>query len=143
MTARRSILALACIVGLFGAACGNEEPASTDGATEPAEASTGLEVSAANFAFSPTSVPVDPGAEIELTFTNDDTTQHSFTAEGLGIDLVVEGGASDGTTFTAPDSGNVEFVCKFHEAMRGVITTDGSGAGGAGSDDNDSQDLDY
>lgn len=137
MMARRWIVASACVATLFGAACGDEDPGGGD--TEPADGSSGVEVSAANFAFSPTSVPVDAGAEIELTFTNDDSTQHSFTSEELGVDLVVQSGESDSTTFTAPDSGSVEFVCKFHDAMRGTVTTDGSGTGGSG----DSQDIDY
>jgi plastocyanin len=140
VSGRRWIAALICVVALFGAACGDSEDTAEPEAA-PAEGSAAIEVTAANFAFSPASVPVEAGAEIELTFTNDDDTQHSFTSDDLGVDLVVDGGSSDSTTFTAPDSGSVEFVCKFHEPMKGTITTDGSAAGSGGSDD--SGDLDY
>jgi plastocyanin len=141
MTVRRWVVVLACCAVVFGAACGGgDDQTDIEDEGAPEGASNAVEVSAANFAFSPPSVPVEPGAEIELTFTNEDTTQHSFTADDLGIDLVLDGGASDSTTFTAPDSGSVEFQCKFHQSMIGTITTDGSAAGSSGSDD---QDLDY
>jgi plastocyanin len=139
MKVRWLVVGLTCVVASFGAACGSEESPPAEGA--PESGSNGVEVVAANFAFSPTSVPVEAGAEIELTFTNDDDAQHSFTADDLGVDLVVEGGSSDSTTFTAPDSGSVDFVCKFHQSMTGTISTDGSGSGGAGS--GESEDLDY
>ena len=142
MSVRRWVVALTCAVALFGAACGGgDDTVEPDDAAAPAEGSSAIEVTAANFAFAPASVPVEAGAEIELTFTNDDDAQHSFTAEDLGVDLVVDGGSSDSATFTAPDSGSVEFVCKFHEPMKGTITTDGSAAGSGGSDD--SGDMDY
>ena len=134
------VLALTSAVALFGAACGGGDDA-TGPDDAPAEGSSAIEVTAVNFAFSPASVPVEAGAEIELTFTNDDDAQHSFTADDLGVDLVVDGGSSDSVTFTAPDSGGVEFVCKFHEPMKGTITTDGSAAGSGGSED--SGNLDY
>jgi plastocyanin len=145
VTVRVWIVGIACVVALFGAACGGEEPATDNGDANGSEAgSNGVEVVAENFAFSPTSIPVEAGAEVELTFTNNDDTQHSFTAESLGVDLVVDGGSSDSATFTAPDSGEADFVCKFHESMTGTITTDGSGAGGSGSgESDDSGDLDY
>lgn len=143
MRLRRSVAGLACVVALFGAACGGSDPESTtpDDAAPEEAAGGAIEVVAENFAFSPTSIPVEAGSEIELTFTNNDDTQHSFTADSAGVDVVVDGGGSDTTTFTAPDSGSIDFVCKFHASMTGTISTDGSGAGGAGS--GESEDLDY
>lgn len=142
MKVRGWIVVLACATALFGASCGSEEPATDSGEPNGPEAEgNGVAVTAENFAFSPTSIPVEAGASVELTFTNADDTQHSFTAEDLEVDLVVDGGGSDTATFTAPDSGEADFFCKFHESMTGTITTDGSGAGG--SDSGDSGDLDY
>jgi plastocyanin len=147
VTIRRSVVVLACALALFSAACGDDNTGSTDTSTDTSTDESGggsgaVTVSAANFAFSPASIPVEAGADVELTFTNDDTTQHSFTADDLGVDLVLDGGDSDTTTFTAPDSGSVEFHCKFHEAMTGTITTDGS-ATGSGGGSGESDDLDY
>lgn len=143
MTVRRWLVAVACVSALFGAACGGgDDQGDLEDVPRPDEAAgNAVEVTAENFAFSPTSLPVEAGARIQLTFTNNDDTQHSFTAEDLGVDLVVDGSSSDNATFTAPDSGEAAFVCKFHESMTGTITTDGSGGGGAGSEDSD--DLDY
>lgn len=145
MTVRGWVVGIACVTALFSAACGSEEPnTETSESTGSETNGNGVQVVAENFAFSPTSIPVEAGAEVELTFTNEDDTQHSFTAEDLGVDLVVEGGGSDSATFTAPESGEAAFVCKFHESMTGSITTDGSGAGGSDSGDSeDSGDLDY
>ena len=141
MTVRRWVVALTCAVALFGAACGDSEQTDLEDEAEPEGASsTSVEVSAANFAFSPPDVSVEAGAEIELTFTNEDDTQHTFTAEDLDLDLLAEGGDSQSATFTAPDSGSVEFFCKFHESMTGTIAVGGEAAGSGGSSD---QDLDY
>lgn len=143
MAIRRWVVGAVCLLGLFAAACGGGE--GEDAGQDAGDASGAIEITAANFAFSPLLVPVEPGAEVELTFTNDDDTQHSFTADDLGVDLVLEGGTSDTTTFTAPDSGSVEFHCKFHDSMRGLISVDGSGGGSGGSGDpgEESDDLDY
>jgi plastocyanin len=142
VTVRGWVVAVACVSALFGAACGGGDQENLGDVPKPDEAAgNAVEVTAENFAFSPTSLPVEAGVRTQLTFTNNDGTQHSFTAEDVGVDLVVDGGSSDNVAFTAPDSGGVEFQCKFHESMTGTITTDGSGAGGAGSEDSD--DLDY
>lgn len=144
MKVRRLVVGLACVFAVFGAACGGgDEQGDLGDVPNPEDAGGGaIEVIAENFAFSPTTIPVEPGSRIELTFTNNDGTQHSFTAESVGVDLVVDGGGSDNAAFTAPDSGSVDFMCKFHGSMTGTISTDGSGVGGSGSDDSD-DDLDY
>jgi plastocyanin len=131
---------LGCLVVLVAAACGNSAPSDGSGTTGGASSAT-LDVTADNFAFSPTSLSVDPGASVELTFTNNDSPTHSFTADGIGVDLVVDGGSSDSATFTAPDSGTIEWHCKFHSTMKGTITVGGAPASGQTSDQSD--DLDY
>ena len=140
MTLRRWMVAVSCVLLFLSAACGSDPEPAGDGG----DGSGTVEVTAANFAFSPVLISVDAGTEIELTFTNDDDTQHSFTSDALAVELVVDGGGTDTTTFTAPDSGAAEFHCKFHPAMTGTIATDGSDAGG--SDDSGagtSDDMDY
>jgi plastocyanin len=142
---RRWILALVAAVALVGAACGSEEPA-TDPGDDTGGGDTSIDLTAVNFGFSPTSFEVEGGAEITVNFTNEDDTQHSFTAADVGADLTLEGGSSDTTTFTAPASGEIEFVCKFHNTMKGTITVAGTSAGGGGSEDSgsdQSDDLDY
>jgi plastocyanin len=101
-------------------------------------------VSAAEFAFNPTTIDASAGEEIELTFNNTGTTEHSFTIDGL-VEVEAEGGAQASGTFTAPDS-PIEFFCKYHpDQMRGELTIDGQSAGGGGGDTGGGTDdnLDY
>lgn len=135
MTVRRWVVALACATFFVAAACGSD-PEGAGGGDSGA-----VEVTAANFAFTPVLISVEAGSQVELTFTNDDDTQHSFTSDALAVDLAVDGGSSDSTTFTAPDSGVAEFHCKFHPTMTGTIATNGSGAGSGGSEDPGEEDA--
>jgi plastocyanin len=138
--ARTWIVIAGIVVALTAGACGgdpgpDEDTTGTDG--------NALEVTAVNLGFSPTTLEVEAGAEVELTFTNDDETQHSFTADDLGVDIVLDGGTSESTTFTAPDS-DVEWHCKFHATMTGTISTGATSTGGGndgGTDQGD--DLGY
>ncbi len=82
-----------------------------------------VELTAQDFSFDPTTIEVDPGAEVEVTLTNEDEAEHSFTVEELDVEVEAHGGESATTTFTAPDSGSVEFICKYHpDQMTGEIT---------------------
>jgi plastocyanin len=139
--ARKWIVVAGIVVALTAGACGGDPG---DGEDATGADGNALEVTAVNFGFSPTTLEVEPGAEVELTFTNDDETQHSFTADDLDIDIVLDGGASESTTFTAPDS-DVEWRCKFHETMTGTISTGATSTGGGGDDSGTGQgdDLDY
>jgi plastocyanin len=139
MSLKRSLLVLAC-VALLGAACGEESTGAPDGGS----GATAIEVSAAEFAFNPTTIDASAGEEIELTFNNTGTTEHSFTIDGL-VEVEAEGGAQASGTFTAPDS-PIEFFCKYHpDQMRGELTIDGQSAGGGGGDTGGGTDdnLDY
>ena len=105
---------------------------------------TPVTVTAKDFAFSPNEISVDPGETVDLTFVNSDDTTHTFTADDVGVDISVDGGKTGTATFTAPDSGTVEWHCKIHSSMTGTITVAGSDAGssdsgdsGSGPDDSD------
>ncbi|HET7481368.1 MAG TPA: cupredoxin domain-containing protein [Actinomycetota bacterium] len=98
-------------------------------------------VTAKDFAFSPNEITVDPGEEVELTFQNDDTTTHTFTSDDIDVDLSVDGGKSGTATFTAPDSGTVEWHCSIHSSMTGTIKVGDAGAD-SGSDDSGSDSKD-
>lgn len=127
-------LVVAC---LLGAACGGGSSETSDDGGGSGGAA--LELVAADFAFDPTELEVEPGAEVEINFTNEDDTDHSFTSDDLGVDVVVAGGESGTVSFTAPDSGGAKFICKFHDQMVGAVIAGGGGAsgGGGGADNND------
>ena len=123
-------------------ACGGGSNDSSGGSdTGGGGGGTPVTVTAKDFAFSPNEISAEPGEEVELTFQNDDDTTHTFTSDDLGVDLSVDGGKSGTATFTAPDSGSVEWHCTIHSSMTGTITVSGAGSdsddSGSGSDDSD------
>jgi plastocyanin len=83
-------------------------PASTD------------KVSIENFSFSPVSVTVKKGATV--TWTNNDTTAHTVTADtGNTFD---SGTLENGKTFsfTFNTAGTFKYHCNFHSDMHGTVT---------------------
>ena len=128
----RRLLALLAVALLGAAACGDSDDSGPAAGDDGAAAST--TVRATDFAFDPTEIEVDPGAEAEVTFVNAGNVAHSFTAEELDVDVEAEPGQETTATFTAPDEDTtIEFVCRFHPSqMTGEITV---GGGGSGDDD--------
>lgn len=108
------------------------EPEDEGGGGGPAQS---VKVTAQDFSFEPTELSVDPGAEVTVSLTNDGNTTHTFTAEDVELDIQAPAGASTEGTFTAPDSGSVDYVCTFHPSMKGTITVGGGGAGSGGGGD--------
>jgi plastocyanin len=118
------------------AACGNDDGG---GGGES------LEVTAADFSFDPTTLEVEPGAEVTVTLINDGETEHSFSIEDPEVEVEAEAGEEAETTFTAPDEGTVEFFCKYHPTqMTGELVVGGGGAsGGGGNETSETQERDY
>jgi len=78
-----------------------------------------------DFSFQPAELTVAAGEEVAWTVTNDDSTPHNLTAEGLGIDVDVDGGAGVDAQFTTGEPGDFPFFCAFHpEQMTGRITVE-------------------
>lgn len=120
MRRRTWVLALATLFLLTAVACEeDEEP-------EPAIA---VDLTAFDFRYDTTTIPVELGAVVEVNFTNSGAVAHSFTVPDLDVELEVEGGDSASVNFAVPeDPGSFEFFCKFHpEDMRGNITVGGEG----------------
>lgn len=124
------------VVALLSGACG-------DDSVDPGS-NQQVEVTAADFSFNPSSISAEPGASIELTFSNSGDNEHSFTIDDV-VEVEAEGGEEASTTFTAPDE-TVEFYCKYHpDKMRGELTVggsssqtdDGADTGGGGNQDDD------
>ena len=128
---------LVLMVVLIASACGDAtEPAAGDDAGD----TESVAITAADFAFDPTSIPAAAGAELTVEVTNSDDVEHSFTAQAVDVDLVVAPGDSGSVDLTVPDGG-LEFVCRFHPSMSGTIgdVQAGGGTGGGGTRD----DMDY
>jgi plastocyanin len=113
------------LVALLGVACGGADDGGGDAAGDTGGDTGGgsVTLSAAEFAFSPTSLTVAAGDSIE--FTNEDDAEHSFTSEDAGIDQDVA--ASSSTTIDTGDvePGTYDFICKYHDTMKGTLEVTG------------------
>lgn len=121
----RRLAAVTLALTFAAAACGG-------GGGEAAGSSTSetLELEAYDYYFKPTSLSVEPGAEVTVEFTNNGSVSHSFTSPDLDTELEL-GNAEDGNVkFTAPaEPGSFDFYCKFHpDDMQGTISVGGEEA---------------
>jgi plastocyanin len=93
-----------------------------------------LEVEADDFYFNPTYVKAAPGQAVTLELKNEGQTEHTFTIDSLGIDQDLAAGATKEVAVTIPESGPLQFHCRFHGAMgmQGAFYT-GTGSGTATS----------
>ncbi len=119
------LLALGTAVLLLGAACSSssdEEKGGTitingdtanDHGTEEVSGDT-FELEADNFYFEPTTLKGSPGEKVTLTVGNEGDKKHNITIEDQGIDEDVEAGKDVEVEVTFPQSGTVEFYCKYH-----------------------------
>jgi plastocyanin len=76
-------------------------------------------VSIAGFAFQPAKLGVVVGDTV--TWTNNDGTGHSATADGGAFDTGVLAGGSSGS-FTFATAGTFTYHCKIHRNMTGTVT---------------------
>jgi plastocyanin len=132
---RLLIMGLIGVVALLLAACGGGEPEAPPPVSITVEA-------ADTFQFSPPTLSVTAGGEVNLTLKNTGGLDHNFVLVGQNADplTVTEadalGGVNAGTvgaggeksfTFTAPTAGTYQYVCTVagHAAggMVGTLTT--------------------
>ena len=136
----RNRLAIAAVIVLavFAAACSSNSSSSsstTTGGTSTSTSSapsggtdvsgkTTFDISAQNFFFSPSELDGTAGQTLKLTVTNDGTTAHTFTIDSQQVDITLQPGQSQQVSVTFPQSGSVEFYCKFHvsSGMKGTLT---------------------
>lgn len=142
-----SLVALVVVLGLVAAACGGgggggkEQPAATGtGGTETGGAETEggtmqigedtannhgevtvsgdeQKVELDDFYFEPTVIKGSAGATVKLEMDNEGSSLHNFTLEDQNIDQDVEAGEDASVTVTIPDSGFLEFFCKYHRGQ--------------------------
>ena len=120
-------LALLTIVAALLTGCGSSSKSSaptTAGAstaTSGGSASGGSTVDVIvikNFAYSPVSLTVKPGATV--TVKNDDVAIHTVTDNGMFDTGDISPGASK--TFTAPTTaGSYPYICTIHQFMHGTL----------------------
>lgn len=132
---RRHFGLLSPLVGLFLAAVFIAGCGSSSAKSGPATSATGgsAPTTAAgsspaqvlvikNFAYSPSTLTVTPGAEV--TVKNEDTAVHTVTAVGPHMGAFDTGDIQPGSskTFKAPASpGTYPYICNIHQFMHGTL----------------------
>jgi plastocyanin len=78
--------------------------------------------------FDPTILKGKPGQMVELELKNEGNTTHTFTIAEQSINKEIQPGDETETEVKFPASGELKFVCTFHqgEGMIGALETSGS-----------------
>jgi plastocyanin len=115
------IASLAVVVIVTGACSGDETgddtpPQSTETSGEVVPGSA--QIAIAGSTFEPTTIPVASGST-DITITNADAVDHTFTLDDMSVDETVAAGAS--ATVTVDLSETIGFHCEIHSSMTGTL----------------------
>ncbi len=94
--------------------------ASRDSGSDSSTSSSAVEtnsVDISNLAFSPPAIVVN--ASDTVTFTNNDGTDHTITADDGSFDQDIASGQT--VSITMANAGTVSYHCKIHPGMKGTI----------------------
>lgn len=124
----RTMAAVAATIALALSACGGDDdsqaepPAASEPAEEPvAEPAEGATITIADFAFSGVT---EVAVGTTVVVTNEDSTQHTWSATGGAFDSGALG-SGDSFEFTFTEPGTYEYQCNFHPSMTGTIVVTG------------------
>lgn len=127
---RRFAVALTMILSV-SVACGGEEEgtiqiggqSANDHGTEEVSGESSVEFELDDFYFEPTVMQGEAGQSLTLEAFNEGDEAHTFTSDELGVDQELAPGDEMSIDITFPDSGQVVFICRFHDSqgMRGAI----------------------
>lgn len=111
MSTFRRLLIVFPLLGLIFSGCGTSR--------HSAAAPAGDTIVIRNFAFSPGTLTVAPGATV--TVRNEDQATHTVTANGKAFDTGdIPGGHT--VTFKAPSKpGQYPYICQIHQYMTGML----------------------
>jgi plastocyanin len=121
---------LLVLMMLVAASCGDEAGTITlggetanDHGTEEVAGESSIELELDDFYFEPTVLRGEAGQSITLEVFNEGDEAHTFTSDELGVDEELQPGDETTIDVTFPDSGQVVFFCRFHDAqgMRGAL----------------------
>ena len=97
-----------------------EGETANDAGTYSVAGSETLEMTAREFAFSPTLVLGPPDLAVEIDLVAEGGGTHSFTLPEEEIDQDVAGGETVRISTRFPDTGTIVFFCKYHRE-RGMV----------------------
>ncbi|MGB8649773.1 MAG: cupredoxin domain-containing protein [Mycobacteriales bacterium] len=102
-----------------------------DGGTLDATGRTTVDVSASDFAFSPSTILARPGQVLTLVVHNGSKTPHNISATSEHVSRDLAPGSTQRVTLTVPASGRLVFFCSFHAASGMAGSLGPAGAAGA------------
>jgi plastocyanin len=121
-TARVAIVAMLMALAIGASACGggdDDAPADggdTGGGLVPDTAT----LSIADLAFEPSTLPIAAGST-DITITNADTTNHTFTLDDGSVDQAVDAGETVTVTVEGDSGTSLPFHCEIHATMTGTL----------------------
>lgn len=122
---------LACVLAvmlLLGACSGSDDddddasPRTTATTSAPADALDGLDVALNDNYFDPSVIIGEPGTLYRFDLLNEGDSVHNFSV-GSTVSVDVPAGTTSKVELVFPESGDVEFFCKFHKVEAGMTGT--------------------
>jgi plastocyanin len=104
------------------------------GTKDVSSASGKIEIELDDNYFKPTILRGKPGQMVELELKNEGTAEHTFTIAEQSVNKEIQPGDETETEVKFPASGELKFVCTFHEG-EGMIGALQSSAGSSSSSD--------
>jgi len=85
-----------------------------------------------DFYFKPMTLSGKAGQTMTIELKNEGKVEHNFSIPGQSVDQNVQPGKTATVQVTFPQSGTVQFFCKFHRSrgMTGSLTVGGNSSGG-------------
>ena len=148
MATALSLFAAAGCGGYGGGSKDSEEGTTTTIAGEQAEShgtkdvsseSGKVEIELYDNYFEPTVLEGKPGQKVELELKNEGKAAHTFTISDQMVDKEVQPGDETETEVTFPQSGQLEFVCKFHQSSGMIGALQVGSSSGASTSTSDSK----
>ena len=84
-----------------------------------------VEIELYDYYFEPTILKGKPGQKVELELKNEGSAAHTFTLAEQSVNKEIQPGDETETEVTFPQSGQLKFVCTFHQSqgMVGALQT--------------------
>lgn len=89
--------------------------------------------------FEPTVLKGTPGQKVELELKNEGENPHTLTISGQSVDKEIQPGDEGEVDVTFPQSGQLEFVCRFHESKGMIGALQAGSSSGASTTTSDSK----
>jgi len=153
MTRFRGLLVIAALFLVFAAAgCGGKSGGSSESGSESTTSTTingtqvdshgtkdvsgetgKVEIELDDNYFDPTILKGKPGQKVELELKNEGKTTHTFTISSQSVNKEIQPGDETETEVTFPQSGQLEFVCTFHQGLGMVGALESSASSSSSS----------